>query len=181
MKLDLSTEPFSGVKIWNCKEFSDERGILNKSFDNELNVNLDFKVVESFTTISRKNVFRGIHLQIGKHSSRKIIYLIQGSIDDVLVDLRRDSSSYGRIFKLDINESQRRAVFIPVGIGHGYLSKQNNTIVGYLMDNEFCRVCDLGVNPKLALQHLTFDEYPIISSKDNDLEHFLFEGKQAEH
>lgn len=181
MKLDLSVEPFSGVKIWNCKEFSDERGILNKSFDSELNTNLDFKVAESFTTISKKNVFRGIHLQMGKHPSRKIIYLIQGSVEDVLVDFRRDSSSYGCIFKLEINESQRKAVFIPTGIGHGYLTKQDNTIVGYLMDTQFCRVCDLGVNPKLALQHLIFDEYPIISSKDNNLEHFLLEGKQPEH
>jgi dTDP-4-dehydrorhamnose 3,5-epimerase len=162
----LSEKIISGVVKFQRFTYNDERGSLIKNFSKEVSRETGFLPTEVFFTISRNSVFRGMHLQIGQHSASKLITVLRGSIQDFVIDLRENSHSFGSINKFEIDEESDFSLYIPPGIAHGYLTQRSNTQVCYLMNNEYCQICDTGVNPGVILEKLKLDIPPIISERD---------------
>ena len=108
------------------KSFKDRRGYF-KELLKEKNLKKRFPfLVMSF---SKKNVIRGLHLQT-KKSQGKFISVIKGSIFDVVVDLRKNSKTYGKYLSTVISEKNSKSIYVPPGFAHGFcaLSKENYVI-----------------------------------------------------
>ena len=111
----------------NC--YYDKRGYLQEIY---LKKNLKKNFKFSLITFSRRNVFRGFHFQ-SKNQQVKLIYLLKGSILDIVIDLRRKSKNFGKAYRFKLRE--KSILYIPKGFAHGYLSLSVENILLYYMTN----------------------------------------------
>jgi len=109
------------------KEFKDQRGYF-KELLRERNLNKKFPfVVMSF---SRKNVIRGLHIQ-NKNSQGKFVSVIKGKIFDVVLDLRKNSMTFGKIFTCILSEKNKKSIYIPPGFAHGVCGLEKENYITY--------------------------------------------------
>jgi len=162
-----------GLKLIHLKEFKDVRGdfikVFNKNFFDLNGLNIDIK--ESYYSISAKNVLRGMHFQIPPAEHTKLVYVNNGSILDVILDIRYGSPTYGQHYKINISSNKLTLIYIPVGCAHGFLSLENHTMVTYLQSSCYEIKCDKG------LKYNSFGsewgiEKPIISERDLNFPEF---------
>ena len=156
-----------GVTVSPAFEFNDRRGTLFKPYGSS-HCN-DFIIRELFFTVSNKNVFRGMHLQVAKHQTNKIISVVSGSVLDFTIDIRENSPTFLKVSKTQLSDSKRESLFVPAGVAHGYHVLEENTSIMYLYDNEFCANCDVGFHFKSIDQAGSFNINPIVSAKDSVL------------
>lgn len=168
-----------GLKIIKLNSFNDHRGNFIKIFNNDffLKAGIDFKIKESYYTISKKNVIRGMHFQTPPFEHNKMVYVNQGSIVDVIVDLRKKSGTYGKFFSTEINNKNLSAIYIPSGCAHGFLSLEDNTMITYLQSSIYNAECDDGIRydsfgfnwgvlkPVISDRDLAFQKLQNFSSK----------------
>jgi len=126
----------------------DSRGIFFESFnkrvlEEELNVSLNF--VQDNHSVSKKGVLRGLHFQKGRYSQAKLVRVIQGEALDVIVDLRKDSPTYGNHFKIKLSGENNQLVLIPKGMAHGFLALKNDTIFTYKCDEYYHTESEAGI------------------------------------
>ena len=162
----------SGVHVWQHKVFEDTRGKLSKVYvsDSEELGSTDFQTFEHFFTFSKMSVFRGMHLQSGIHSSAKIVSLVYGSATDYLLDLRAESSTFGKLQIEKMNDKIPQSIYVPKGVAHGFLSHSDNTIFSYRYEVAFCQECDSGINPKVIELYLGVKlELLIVSDRDRGM------------
>ena len=119
---------FSGLKVIQSKSYKDSRGLFKEDFKKNFFKNKKF--VFGCTSTSKKNVIRGLHLQT-KFSQGKYVSILKGSIFDVVVDLRKDSKTFGKHFKIILSEKKSNHLLIPKGFAHGFLSLEKESIVLY--------------------------------------------------
>ena len=122
---------FKDLFLVQQNRFLDNRGYF-KELIQEYKLNLKFPfVVMSF---SKKNVIRGLHIQT-KNSQGKLLSVIKGKIFDVALDLRKNSKTFGRHFKIVLTEKKARYLFVPKGFAHGFLGLEKENIVLYSCSN----------------------------------------------
>ena len=169
------SEIIEGVKIISLKQFNDERGQLLKPFIKSFFLEkFNFDTKEVWFTFSKKNVVRAMHMQVAPKPSNKIVGLIQGAVTDVLLDTRKNSSTYGQFESFDLIHSTDSLIFlfIPIGVSHGYKVNQENSVVMYLGDEYHDGNSDVG----FKWNSFGFDwqiENPIISERDLTLPKFI--------
>ena len=118
---------FKGLYVFEGQTFKDQRGFLRECFRKKIiKRNLVFSIVSK----SKKNVLRGLHLQIHK-PQEKFLTVLKGKILDVAVDLRRSSKTFGKHFKIILSEKKSNHLLIPKGFAHGFLSLEKESIVLY--------------------------------------------------
>lgn len=109
----------------------------NRGSFTPLSLNLfDKKWIQSNVSVNTKiNTFRGLHFQKGEFAQAKLLKVIHGEIIDYIVDMREDSENYMKLqeFKLTRNN----ALLVPRGFAHGFITTEKNTIVQYLVDNDY--------------------------------------------
>ena len=123
--------PFKGLLIYQNKRFDDKRGFLREVFHKYI---IKKNLIFSVTSSSKKNVLRGLHLQT-KKSQDKYITVLKGKILDVVVDLRKKSKTFGKHYKLILDENNCKFLFIPKGFAHGFLGLGKENIVLYSCTN----------------------------------------------
>ena len=126
--------------ILRSKQFHDFRGYFSPYYvESEFLENkLDFNGVKQCSrALSQKGVLRGLHFQIAPHAQSKIVEVVNGSIIDVVVDLREESKTYLQHLAVLLTADDNKSLLIPKGFAQGYLALENNTLVEYLADNEF--------------------------------------------
>ena len=121
----LSTK-FSGLKVIQSKNYKDSRGLFKEDFKKKFFKNKKF--VFGCTSTSKKNVIRGLHLQT-KFAQEKYVSILKGSILDVVVDLRKDSKTFGKHFKVILSDNNAKSLFIPSGFAHGFLGLKKENII----------------------------------------------------
>lgn len=128
------SENINGIKIIDLTIHRDSRGYLFESF----------KKIDSFKNInfcqdnivkSKYSCLRGLHFQLEPQSQSKLITVIKGEIQDVAVDLRESSMTFGKYFSLNLSENNFKQIFIPKGFAHGFLTLSKDSIVNYKVDN----------------------------------------------
>jgi len=122
---------FDGLYIFQGEIFKDKRGFLREIFKKKLIKN---RMVFSVVSSSKKNVIRGLHFQ-KKNSQAKFVTVIKGEILDVAVDLRKNSKTFGKYYKIILNEKNSKFLLIPKGFAHGFLAKKKENIVLYGCSN----------------------------------------------
>jgi dTDP-4-dehydrorhamnose 3,5-epimerase len=147
--------------------YEDDRGSFNKTYYQEKfrekDINIDIK--EQFYTVSSKNVLRGMHFQIPPFDHSKLVCCLSGSIIDVVLDLRKSSSSYKKFDVFELKANDGNNIFIPPGMAHGFLSLENNSGVLYNTSSAHNSEADKGVH----WSSFGFDwrcQNPIISERD---------------
>jgi dTDP-4-dehydrorhamnose 3,5-epimerase len=125
--------PLNGVRVFCPAVARDRRGLFVKTYHQgqfaEQGVN--FETREEFFSISGKNVLRGMHFQIPPHDHAKLVTCLRGRILDVLVDLRRSEPTYRTAWSAELTEENRRVLYIPSGLAHGFLSLTDDALVHY--------------------------------------------------
>ena len=117
-----------GLKIIKTKMFFDKRGFFKEIFKNNL-IKKDFKF--DVMSLSRKNVIRGLHIQI-KRPQAKVITVVYGKIMDVAVDLRVHSPTFGKYFSIIMSFNDDFSFYIPKNFAHGFLCLSNNCTINPL-------------------------------------------------
>lgn len=164
-----------GVQIWEMPTFPDLRGNLFKAFvgGQSGSFPVDFDMQEHFFTVSKKDVFRGMHFQGPPHAVAKVVSIVQGEAIDFLLDTRKASKTYGHVQIQQLSQGNPVSIYIPVGVAHGYLSLKDNTIISYKMDGFFCGNCDGGVSGEVVNDFLPMEfEKTIRSERDTKLQNF---------
>ena len=118
---------FKGLHIFQSKNFIDYRGYFR-----ELSIEKIIKKKIVFTVVSKskKNVLRGLHMQ-RKNQQGKYLSVVKGKILDVVVDCRKNSSTFGKNYKIILGQKNSRSIYIPAGFLHGFLGLEDENIVVY--------------------------------------------------
>jgi dTDP-4-dehydrorhamnose 3,5-epimerase len=124
--------PIPGVLLIQPQLFGDQRGFFietwHRSRYQQLGLNDDF--VQDNLAFSCKGVLRGLHFQ-NPNPQGKLVYVLQGEIYDVAVDIRKSSPAFGRAFGALLSAENHRQMYIPVGCAHGYLVVSDTALVAY--------------------------------------------------
>lgn len=161
--------------------FGDDRGYFSPYFKIEDFQELGFKdAVQLNRSKSSKGVVRGLHFQEDPYCQAKVVEVIEGEAIDVVVDLRRDSETYGKWtsvllkpYSADDKESGRQ-LFVPRGFAHGFVSLKDNTIFQYVVDNKYAPKAEGGIlwnDKEISIPwNEWFNKYgidkPLLSEKD---------------
>ena len=124
---------FKNLFIIKQKNNKDSRGNLRETFDKRF---LKKKFIFEYCTTSKKNVLRGFHFQI-KNKQSKYVNVVKGKILDVVIDLRKNSKTFGKVFKIILSQKNALGLYIPAGFGHAYYSYEKENIIYYKLDNYY--------------------------------------------
>ena len=118
---------FKELVVIDSKKHKDQRGYLMEMFREEI-IGKKFKF--QILSKSKKNVLRGLHFQLKKPQA-KYISVIKGKILDVVVDLRKNSKTFGKVYKIILSEKNCKSIYIPEGFAHGFLTLEKENIIHY--------------------------------------------------
>ena len=114
----------------------DSRGFFARSFcSSEFKTfNLNTSWVQINNSLTKDiGTLRGLHFQIEPHQEVKLVRCIRGAIYDVIVDLRKDSLTFGKYFGIELNEDNRIMIYVPKGFAHGFITLKKNSEIFYLV------------------------------------------------
>ncbi|PCI99649.1 MAG: dTDP-4-dehydrorhamnose 3,5-epimerase [Flavobacteriales bacterium] len=164
-----------GLVIIEPNVFEDNRGYFYESYNKEQfeKNGVEDLFLQDNLSSSKKNVLRGLHFQNPPFSQAKLIKVIQGSVLDVAVDLRKDSITYGQHYKVHLSGANKKMFYIPKGFAHGFLTLEDNTIFSYKCSNVYNKESEDSIlwNDK----DLNIDwgvDNPILSEKDQQSKSF---------
>ena len=173
--LRLVETKISGLKVLEPRVLEDTRGKFIKTFNDDFfkEHGLDIEIKESYYSISHKDVLRGMHFQIPPHDHLKLVYVPYGKIIDIVLDIRKNSPTYGESFEVELSSDNAKILIIPKGLAHGFKALEDNTNVTYLQTSGYAPDCDAGIK----YDSFGYD-WGLIKTKisDRDLEFVTFEN-----
>ncbi|MCT4560140.1 MAG: dTDP-4-dehydrorhamnose 3,5-epimerase [Crocinitomicaceae bacterium] len=168
--MTISTCDLEGVYIIEPKVFADSRGYFLESFNQqryESQLSLSKNFIQDNESLSMKGVVRGLHFQVPPFAQAKLVRVIKGAVLDVVVDIRKNSPTYGQHFSLLLTEENKKQMYIPEGFAHGFATLEDHTIFSYKCNayyNPSSEGCILWNDEELGIEWGV--EKPIISAKD---------------
>ena len=136
--MEIIDTSFDGLKILKPKIYNDSRGYFFESFKSSFFLkNFDVSFIQDNESNSKLMVIRGLHYQKPPHAQSKLIRVISGEILDVVVDIRINSKTYGKSYKIILNDKNNLQLFIPKGFAHGFLVKSEMAKILYKVDNPY--------------------------------------------
>ena len=154
-----------GSFLIEIKKFEDERGFFMETW-NHKEFNLPIFVQDNYSQ-SKKGVLRGLHYQLQPMDQGKLLRCTKGAVFDVTVDLREDSSSFGKWFGIELNRPEQ-AIWIPPGIAHGFYTLSESADIQYKVTKYYDPASErvlLWNDPALRIQW-PIDEPPRICKRD---------------
>jgi dTDP-4-dehydrorhamnose 3,5-epimerase len=168
--MNVATTTLPGVLLIEPKVFGDDRGHFFESFNEHrfrTDTGLDVRFVQDNQSRSAKHVLRGLHYQV-QQPQGKLVRVLAGSIFDVCVDIRRDSPSFGQWLGIELAADTRRALWIPAGFAHGFLTLSDSADVFYKTTDYYAPAYERTIlwnDADLAIGW-PFSEAPVLSAKD---------------
>ena len=156
---------FKDLLILENKSFNDKRGFFKELFKEKL---IKKKFPFLISSFSKKNVIRGLHMQL-KNPQGKFLTVIKGKIFDVVLDLRYRSKTFGKIFKIELSERNSKSLYIPPGFAHGFCGLNKENYIIYSCTKYRNKQSEIGIlwNDKdLKIKWPT--KKPIVSNKDKE-------------
>ena len=131
--MELIKTQIEGLVILKPRIFYDERGYFFESYNYNTFKSLGIPdvFVQDNQSCSQKNVIRGLHFQNPPFAQAKLVRVIQGSVIDVAVDIRKDSPTYGQHHTVLLSAENQLQFFLPIGFAHGFVALEENTIFTY--------------------------------------------------
>ncbi|MDP4681062.1 MAG: dTDP-4-dehydrorhamnose 3,5-epimerase [Cyclobacteriaceae bacterium] len=157
------------------KIFHDQRGFFLEWFNRgrfyEL-TGVEFDVVQFNYSRSTKGVLRGLHYQLNPMAQAKLIAVVKGQIQDVIVDVRKNSKTFGQHYSVVLNAEKRNQLYIPKGFAHGFLVLSDEAEIFYAIDQQYSPEHDRGISfkdPTLGISWEINSGQIITSEKDEKL------------
>lgn len=176
MKIEKTT--LEGCLLISPSQFRDERGTFCETYNKEdfkslTGLKVDF--VQDNQSVSSYGVLRGLHFQCGSMAQAKLVRVIEGKVLDIVVDLRKDSATFGKHYAVQLDTEKRQQLFVPRGFAHGFITLSEKSIFAYKCDNYYDKESESGIiynDATLSLNwHLSKEDF-IISEKDLALPSF---------
>jgi len=160
-----------GLLIVEPDVFNDDRGYFFETFQHAryTDAGIQTTFIQDNESKSVRGVVRGLHYQLGDFAQAKLVRVVQGKVFDVAVDLRKDSPTFGKWFGLELDESNKKQLFIPRGFAHGFSVLSETAIFTYKCDNIYHRESERSINPfdlQLAIDWKIEKANAIVSEKD---------------
>lgn len=161
------------VWILEPRLFTDARGYFMETYrkaDFDQAIGHDVNFIQDNQSKSSRGVLRGLHYQKGADSQAKLVRVLQGTVVDVAVDLRRTSPTFGQHVMVELSEENRRQLFIPRGFAHGFQVLSDRAVFTYKVDNRYApeSECSIRFNdPALGIEWpISNPENMLLSEKD---------------
>jgi dTDP-4-dehydrorhamnose 3,5-epimerase len=174
----FQTTPIADLLIFQPQIWGDERGYFYESYSKATfaaaGIQADF--IQDNQARSIKGVLRGLHFQTGEFAQAKLVRCTEGAVLDVAVDLRPDSTTYGKWYSIVLSAENHTQFFVPRGFAHGYAVLTETAVFQYKCDNLYSKNHESGVHyndPTLNIDWQIDLETAIISEKDKVQPFFL--------
>jgi dTDP-4-dehydrorhamnose 3,5-epimerase len=166
----LATE-FPGLMVYEPKVFGDDRGYFFESYNEQVfhAEGVNYRFVQDNQARSSYGVVRGLHFQLAPHAQTKLIRTLEGSILDVVVDVRKGSPSYGKVYSIELSAENKKQLLVPKGFAHGYSVLSEIAEVLYKCDAFYNKAAEGGVlfnDPALNIDWRIPADKMILSDKD---------------
>lgn len=138
-----------GLLVIEPKVFEDERGYFFESYQNERyeKAGIVRPFIQDNESKSVAGVVRGLHYQLGASAQAKLVRVVQGKVFDVAVDLRKGSPTFGRWFGAELDEKNKKQLYVPRGFAHGFSVLSESAIFTYKCDNIYDKEAERSINP----------------------------------
>ena len=169
----IQTE-IAGLWIIEPKVLSDSRGYFMESFKQEVfNQNVGKVVfIQENESGSSRGVLRGLHYQLAPYSQAKLVRVIEGTVLDVAVDLRKGSPTFGKYMAVELSGQNKRQFYIPQGFAHGFHVLSERAVFTYKVDNPYMPSHERSLrfdDPQIGIDwRITDPENVILSEKDKN-------------
>ncbi len=173
--MKIEATPLKDCFVIHDDIFKDERGYFFESFNalqfTEL-TQMQINFVQDNQSSSVRGVLRGLHFQKGEFAQAKLVRVLQGSVLDIAVDLRKDSKTFGQHFSIELSSSSHTQLFIPRGFAHGFVVLSETAAFFYKCDNYYNKFAESGINyndQDLNINWKLNEHQIILSEKDKQL------------
>lgn len=149
--------------------FKDQRGYFFESYNRItfLNGGIEATFVQDNQSLSQKGVLRGLHFQAPPFEQGKLVRVLHGSVLDVVVDIRKESATYGQHFSIKLDANEKTMLYIPPGFAHGFLTLEDNTVFSYKCTNVYNKASEGAILWNDSDLNINWGiNNPIISEKD---------------
>jgi dTDP-4-dehydrorhamnose 3,5-epimerase len=139
-----------GAWLAESSVWPDERGLFREWFKRDEirnSTGIDFDVKQANFSVSNKSVIRGIHYSLAPEGQAKWITCVSGSIIDVVVDLRPKSLTFKKVEYIELESGDGKALLIGSGLGHGFLSREDNSGITYLLSSPYAPNYEYDISP----------------------------------
>ena len=164
--------PLKGAFLIDLEKRGDERGFFARTFcENEFaSHQLSNRFVQVNNSLSaQRGTLRGMHYQLSPKAETKLVRCIRGGLHDVILDLRKDSPTFGQSFGADLTAENRRMMYVPKGFAHGFITLMDNTEAFYFVDEFYAPQSERGVRWNDSRFGITWPLKPVVlSDKDRD-------------
>ena len=176
--MKVSPTAFEDVWVLEPQVYLDARGYFTETFREEVlqeALQQPIHFVQDNESVSKKGVIRGLHYQLHPKAQSKLVRVVQGKVWDVIVDLRKDSITFGETFGIELSAENKKQLFIPQGFAHGYITLSDSATIVYKVDNYYSKAHEASIafdDPDLVIPWPLTPEEWILSPKD--LKHAAF-------
>lgn len=182
------TTEFPGLLIFEPKIWQDARGYFFESYNRDVLAaeGLAIHFVQDNQALSGYGVIRGLHYQLNPYAQTKLIRVLSGSIIDIVVDIRKNSPTYGKVYTIELSAENKKQLLIPKGFAHGYSVISDTAEVFYKCDEFYNKKSEGGIawdDPVLNIDWGIDRSKAIISEKDTKYpglneckNNFVYEG-----
>lgn len=174
--MTIEKTDFPGLLIINPMIFADKRGYFFESY-NQKNFSKEgvlFNFVQDNQARSTYGIIRGLHYQLEPYAQTKLVRVLWGTILDVVVDIRKHSPTYGKVFSIELSGENKKQLLIPRGFAHGYAVLSDIAEVFYKCDAYYNKENEGGIawnDPSLNIDWKVNSERIIVSEKDSKYPH----------
>ncbi len=173
--MNVKTTPIEGLLVIEPQVFNDPRGYFYESYNKQkfTEAGIDYEFIQDNQSLSQKGIIRGLHFQAPPFDQGKLVRVIQGAVKDVVVDIRKNSPTFGQHFSIVLTSENKTMFFIPPGFAHGFETLEDDTIFLYKCTNVYNKESEGGLlwnDPFLNINWQNID--PLISDKDKILPTF---------
>ena len=176
--MKITRTNINGAFVIEPEIFSDSRGFFFEAYNKKkLNkiCNLDLNFVQENQSSSSRDVLRGLHYQIKKPQG-KLVRVVAGDVLDVMVDLRKSSETFGKHFSVRLSSENKKQVWIPPGLAHGFLTKSKNAIFIYQTTDYYFPEYEKTILWNDSFLNINWGldgTQPLVSTKDNKGKFFI--------
>jgi dTDP-4-dehydrorhamnose 3,5-epimerase len=170
--LEVSELSITGLKIISTKKFGDHRGFFSETYNKkaftDAGIPLEF-VQDNHSLSADVGTIRGLHFQTPPFAQDKLVRVVRGRILEVVVDLRRNSPTFGKWASAEISDQEWNQILVPIGFAHGFCTLEPDTEVIYKVTNYYSPAHDRGLlwnDPDLRIDWPVKAENAVLSDKD---------------
>lgn len=172
--MPFSTTPIKDLLVFEPPVMEDNRGYFFEAYNEKSfkEHGINFRWVQDNQSSSGYGVIRGLHYQLNPNAQVKLVRVLLGAILDVVVDIRKNSETYGEHYSVELSAENKRQLFIPAGFAHGFSVLSKNAEVLYKCNEFYNKETEAGIiynDPTLKIDWKIQLDNEIISGKDKSL------------